>query len=232
MKLNSSWRRWFGARGSRQAIGCGLFEGEVALVRLDRMQDRRLRVMDLVLLDGPSTAMQETLQAQRPLDRRCAMALPESVCASGQLPWTVQTSEELLDADILLEAAQALQLPPNAIAYDFAIDRGAACCHWAAAPLDTLAQWRRVLRAAGLRLQAVEPQEQAARRALALIEGEGAALWRQAPQDWRFRMREDGPGDPPARLDMLSLRADPRVMDVWPQLVACGLALRCWQEDI
>ena len=229
------------------------------------MADGQVRVLSHTWVDWPQAAhegpqgrlllagqdpphgppgLQQALAAQPSLVRRCVLALPESACLIGQLPWPADAAEDLLEADILLEAAQALKLPLTSIGYDFGPAAwqepgagpppgpGEARCNWGAAALDTLSQWRRSLRAAGLRLQAVEPQEQAARRALAMIEGEEAALWRQAPQDWRFRPAEAS-SVPLAQPwpDMQALRADARVKRVWPQLVACGLALRCWQED-
>lgn len=250
MKQDSPWWR-FGGRGTRQALGCALSEAGAALVRLARVQAGQVRVVAQTLVDWPLPALhapqddpgmpgreppheppglQQALQEQRPLAHRCVLALPESACASGQLPWPADAAEDLLEAEVLLEAAQALQLPLTSIGYDFEARPGGTC-GWIAAPLDTLSHWRRTLRAAGLRLQAVESQEQAARRALALIEGEGAALWRQAPQDWRFRSGAAWALDPEPQPDLQAFRADARVTHIWPQLVACGLALRCWQEE-
>jgi Tfp pilus assembly PilM family ATPase len=246
MQLNIPWRGGFGRRGLRQALGCALSAAQAVLVRLARQQDGSLRVAALAQVEGLSAdspqalpqALEQALLVQRVQTRRCVLALPESVCAGGQLPWPTSLIEELLDAEVLIEAAQALHVPLNAIAYDFEPGPwpqeglSGLCCHWIAAPLDTLAHWRRSLRVTGMRLLAVEPQEQAARRALRMIEGEAAALWRQAPQDWRFRARPQAPDDPQDQTDLASLRADTRVAQVWLQLVACGLALRCWQEDV
>lgn len=253
MRLDSLWRRWFGGRGARQALGCALSDAGGALVWLARVQDGQVRVVAQSLLDGPapdpqarqdphdahvSIGLRQAIQAQRQSARRCVLALPESACASGQLPWPTDAAEDLLEAEVLLEAAQALQAPLTDIGYDFepgpwqAPGASGLCCRWSAARAETLSHWRRSLRAAGLRLEAVEPQEQAVRRALTLIEGAGDALWRQAPQDWIFRP-VTAPGPQPDRpLDLHVLRADERVEHVWPQLVACGLALRCWQEPV
>lgn len=253
MRLDSLWRRWWRGRGGRQALGCALSDAGGALVWLTRVQDGQVRVAAQSLLDGlasdpqahqdphapdVSTRLRQAIQAQRQGSRRCVLALPESACVSGQLPWPKDAVEDLLEAEVLLEAAQALQVPLTDIGYDFepgpwqAPGASGLCCRWSAARAATLSHWRRCLRAAGLRLEAVEPQEQAVRRALALIKGAEDALWRQAPQDWVFHPASVPNPRPDLPLDLYALRADERVQHVWPQLVACGLALRCWQEPV
>ena len=250
--------------GKRQSLGCALSGAGALLMRLARGPEGQVRVAAQWQVDWPVTAepdpqgaallpghqppheppgLRQLLRAQRQQASACMLALPERVVASGQLPWPPHLSEDMIEAEILLEAAQALQLPPASIGYDFeAFARhdsspapppgsGTTMCRWSAASLDSLSHWRRALRAAGLRLQAVEPQEQAARRALALIEGQDAALWRQAPQDWRFQLAAGAANGSTQARDMQAFRSDVRVTHLWLPLVACGLALRKWQED-
>jgi len=152
------------------------------------------------------------LPAQR---RTMALALDKARCRQGVFAHDGATGLPL-QAQVQLEAAAAWDVAIDAVGFDYQVD--AQAVHWAACLREDVQQWRRHARSAGWRLPVVEPDLQAARRAVLHWRGDVGRQWAQSPQDWQFsRTPERGLTD----VDWPQLQASP----LWRPLVACGAAL-------
>lgn len=162
--------------------------------------------------------------------RTMALALREGRCRQGTLHWPGPPDGQALAAEVQLEASAALGVAPDQVGFDFQLSPSdglfdaveGTTVHWAACLRSDLAQWQGHARQAGWRLPVVEPEHQAARRAVNCLRGERLAQWATSPQDWQFSLRaEREVGDP----DWQQLQASP----MWGPLVACGAALGALQ---
>lgn len=158
-----------------------------------------------------------------PRRERClALALHESRCRQGVYRPVSAQGAQALAAQIQLEAAAALGMAVDDVGFDFvapspdAPDQGLVS--WAACLRQDLDRWQGHARRSGWRLPVVEPAVQAARRALACLQGDAQHHWGHSPQDWQFDRR---PLRQVALADGLAAQGAPQ----WDALVACGAAL-------
>ena len=150
-----------------------------------------------------------------------ALAWPQAQCRQGVLVWPGEPDTPALRAEVHLEAASALGLPPAEVGFDFQpqISASNACTvAWAAAARAPLRAGQQHLRAAGWQVPHIEPEALAAQRAAECLLGEPVLPWAVPVRDWQFATR------PQRHLPDAAWRA---LQDSphWGALAACGAAL-------
>ena len=248
------WRRW--AQGSvRHAWGLApQGDGAWVLGGLSRPIYHLAKVQILVALPAPpdleagdlSGLSQQLRQHGRSGGRarhRLNLALPLAHLQEGVIDFPADLPEEDWRYEVQLEVAQALQLEPDAVNFDFEpaplTDGLVQRVHWMGCAQARMAAFKSCTRAAGWRLAAVESELQAAHRGARALRGGVASLMTQAPQDWQFRL--DAPGEGPAlsepTQDRVLADSDAAIEEAvrqvmstpgGPRLVAAGLALKAW----
>lgn len=245
------WRRW--VRGSaRHAWGLAPQAGAWALVGLTQQNPHLARVHALAFLQAPvdqdatdpswlSPHLRQNGQASG-RSHRLNMALPAVQLQEGHIDFPADFPQEDWPYEVQLEVAQALQLPPEAVNFDFepAPSTGGLVqrVHWIGCAQALMTDFKSCTRAAGWRLAAVESETQAARRGLLALQGGVASLLTQPSQDWQFRLNHlGGLARPFAEADV-PVDSHEAIEDALrqvlttpagPRLVASGLALRAWQ---
>lgn len=175
---------------------------------------------------------------------RLNMALPASLVQEGFIDFPADLPEEDWLYEVQLDVAQALQLAPDEVNFDFEpdplTDGLVQRVHWMGCAQAQMAVFKSCARAAGWRLACVESEMQAAQRGARALRGGVASLLTQAPQDWQFRLdgwggqspASEQAGDPvPADSEAAIAQALTHVMATpgGSRLVAAGLALKAWQ---
>jgi hypothetical protein len=254
-----SWtqRWWPWALGpARHAWGLAPQGGAWALVGLTRLNPRLARVHTRAVLQGPEGPDDGQVDAdltwlsrdlhlhglQRKRWRhRLNVALPEFQLREGFIDCPVELNPDEWVFEVLTEASQALQLPSDAVSFDYSPtpmpDGAAHRVFWIACPRVITDRLKNCTRAAGWRLAAVECEAQAAERALRSLQGGVASVLTQAPKDWLFDLPPAGSGEKSASFDLHLEESDQALAQVLAHvkdtttgtlLVACGLALRTW----
>ena len=234
--------RALGARRGRWPVVWGALLGEQAmwLVCLSRQASARsVRVQafeqaqaDAVTASPPPwwAAHMQRMAQPRPWHRLrwplfargpLALAWPQARCRQGVLSWPGDGQDPALLAEVHLEAASALGLPPAEVGFDFQPQKSAsdACTvAWAAAARAPLRAGHQHLRAAGWQVPHIEPEALAAQRAAECLLGEPVLPWAVPVRDWQFATR------PQRHLPDAAWRA---LQDSphWGALAACGAAL-------
>ena len=161
-----------------------------------------------------------------------ALAWSQACCQQGVLLWPGPADAPALQAEVHLEAATALGLPPSEVLFDFLTHESwthaatpvaeqevaAVSVHWAAAPRDEVFGTRQRLRAVGWRATHIEPEALAARRAAECLLGEPGLPWAVPVRDWQFARRAQRSVSEAA---WRALQDSPH----WGPLAACGAAL-------
>jgi hypothetical protein len=166
------------------------------------------------------------------------MGLQAQDGVAGHLNCPVQLPPHAWSAEVQLEVAQALNLPPEAVSFDFEpgplVGAEMRQLHWvgcAKALVDDGQRW--IAAAHGWHLIGVEPEADAAHRAARSLVGGWSSLHQQAPQDWQFRLDAEGEAADLGGENMVDVRsaqwlADALASPAGPRLVAAGLALKAW----
>lgn len=168
--------------------------------------------------------------------QRLSVALAENEVIAGVLALPVQWPHDDWASEVQLEVAQSLGLAPDEVNFDFQPDPVSdgllTRVHWVACDQARIRAIRDGVRAAGWRLDSVEPAWHAAHRAACHLKGGRDSLLTQAPQDWLFDLN---PPLEPEHQPSVVLNAGP---DKWlmqalqsaagPRMVASGLALKAW----
>ena len=176
-----------------------------------------------------------------------ALAWPQADCRQGVLVWPGEPDTPALRAEVHLEAATALGLPPADVGFDFQVqsqvqaqaqvhaqvhaqmlepltsrpsvpEPNAVSVTWVAAARTDLLAGQRRLRAVGWRVPHIEPEALAARRAAECLLGEPALPWAVPVRDWQFALRSQRSVPEPT---WRALQDSPH----WGPLAACGAAL-------
>lgn len=247
------WRRW--AWGSvREAWGLAPQNGAWVLVGLTRHGPSSAQVRTSTVLHPPvglgttdpswlSLSLRQNGRAHGGGRCRLNMALPADQLQEGYIDFSADLPPDDWPYEVQLEVSQALQLPPDAVSFDFEPAPWASGLvhrvHWMGCAQARVTEFKNCTRAAGWRLAAVESETQAAQRGARALQGGVTSLLTQAPQDWQFRLdtrhgavhATEQPETPPdsdsdeAIADALrQVLATP----AGPRLVASGLALRAW----
>lgn len=248
------WHRWTRA-SVRQAWGLAHQEGTWVLVGLNRHSADRVRVHSVSTLPTPSLAqwtdadfiaLSQYLREQgRGVHRarnRLNMALPKGMVHEGFVDLPADLPQEDWPYEVQLHVAQALQLKPEAVNFDFepgpVTYGGVQRLHWIGCAQTQMATFKSCTRAAGWRLAAVESPAQAAERGVRAMRGGAVSLLTQAPQDWQFHVSTGGVIPPPPagsetpeNTEAANAQALAQAMQTpgGVRLVAAGLALRAWQ---
>lgn len=177
--------------------------------------------------------------------QRLNVALPPSHLREGFLDFPANLPQSDWVYEVMLQASQALQLPTEAVSFDFepdpVSDGLAQRVFWMACARSHTTTLKNCTRAAGWRLAAVESQAQAMARGLGYLQGGAASVLTQAPTDWLFHLPH-APAEMRSETDGLSFESSPvereqEMAQVMAQLrdtptgswlAACGLALRAW----
>lgn len=247
-----AWARLWQKMGilwGRQAWGLAPDGQDWALVALSRDGADLWRVDTSLSLKPPegllvsdaswlSEALAHVLQLKRRPKHRVSMGLPAHNLATGQMVCPAALPEEAWPAEVQLEVAQALNLPPEAVNFDFVsqpLGVGAVHhIHWVGCARALILDYKHWIGAAkSWRLTAVEPELHAARRAARALLGGLPSLLQQAPQDWQFRKGPDSDWDGWNKEDVVdaqweSVLRDALASPAGPRLVASGLALKAW----
>lgn len=245
------WHRW--AQGTvRHAWGLAPQDGDWVLMGLSRQSADLVKVQTLVTW-APSTAAdpsdltglsQHLLQhghAGSGAHLRLNMALPSAMVQEGFIDFPVALPKEDWPEEVQLEVAEALQVAPQEVNFDFEpdpyTDGLVQRVHWVGCTQAQLLAFKSCTRAAGWRLAAVEIENEAALRGLRALRGGSVSLLTQAPQDWQFHLDllTASPGDGQTDLCDESEETVGQALEQIMQtrggarLVAAGLALRAWQ---
>lgn len=236
------WQK-MGAPSARQAWGLASDGPEWVLVGLSRAGTDLLKVQSTTRLQAQSgasglrEALLEAGQRKLGLPQKVAISLDAPDLVTGRLSCPVEVPEEGWPAEVQLEVAQALNLPPDEVNFDFEpeamVEGWVRHIRWAGCAKSRVAEFQKWTSHAGWRLRSVEPAVDAAERASKMLVGGLPSLMQQAPQDWQFRLSYEPSAqalDAPALFTsgqkgaLEELLASP----VGPRLVACGLALKAW----
>jgi hypothetical protein len=252
-----AWVKWWRRRGQnavRHAWGLAPQAGSWVLVGLKRQQHGLAQVHSVHDLQPPvgmdvldpswlSLHLLHNGRASGGIRHRLNLALPNTQLQEGQIELPAELPSDDWPHEVQWEVSQALQLPPDAVHFDFEpdplTDGRVQRLSWIACARSDVQAFKSCTRAAGWRLATVETEMQAAQRAVRVLQGGVDSLLTQAPQDWQFRV--GAPVSPDAKEDL-----DTRAPADWPdamaqglghilqtqgraRLVASGLALRAWQ---
>ena len=219
-----------------------------ALVGLSRVGTDLARVHTSAILQAPtgpavsdgawlSQALAQAGRAQRSRRHRVAMSVDVPDLVRGELPCPADLPREAWPAEIQLEVAQALDLPPSEVSFDFHAETAGAASvvrlRWAGCAKSKVSEYQGWSAGAGWQLVSVEPAMDASQRAAQALVGGLPSLLQQAPQDWQFRLNpmwasvaSDDASLYEARESLLL--QDALASPVGPRLVAAGLALKAW----
>jgi hypothetical protein len=247
-----AWQRiWqkMGAGAARQAWGLASDGHGWALVGLSRHSADLWRVHTTLSLRPPagvpvsdSSWLSQTLtdvpRSQRHIRHRLTMGVSAQDLVTGWMACPVQWPADSWPAEVQLEVAQALNLSPDEVNFDFAVEAlgvGAVHqIHWVGCPRALILAYQDWIKPAKpWRLTGVEPELHAVRRAVRALKGGLPSLLQQAPQDWQFRLDSDSDWDDLDDEGMADVH-DSRVLKevmaspAGPRLVASGLALKAW----
>jgi hypothetical protein len=181
-------------------------------------------------------ALVEASHPSRFMRQPLAMSLPAGDVVSGQMVCPLQLPERDWPAEVQLEVAEALKLPPEAVHFDFAPFghglSGPSNIQWVGCARSVVLQHQQWIRDSRIwRLACVEPEMDALRRAAQALLGGLPSLLKQAPQDWQFRW----PPEPVAALGSTEFGVGAQSEDALratltspagSRLVAAGLALK------
>lgn len=236
-------------RAARQAWGLAPDGQGWALVGLLRRPDDLWRVHTAMSLKPPagvpvidsswlSEALTDVPGPKGLARHRLTMGVSARDLVTGCMACPVHSPQETWPAEVQLEVAQALNLSPDEVNFDFAVEAlGVGGMHqmrWVGcARALVLAYQDWIKPAKPWRLMGVEPELHAARRAVRALKGGLPSLLQQAPQDWQFRPDSDSQWVDLDDEDMADVH-DSRVLKevmaspAGPRLVASGLALKAW----
>ena len=254
MDALADWWRKRSVSSVRQAWGMAPQAGDWALVGLSRHGQGLVKVHTTASFDGAdgqaddqmltlSQSLHDTGRARGGWRHRLHMALPFDQVLQGHVDVPSAWSENDWRYDIQLAVSEALQLDPNEVNFDFEpapeTDGQVRRVHWIACAAYWVQAFKNCTRAAGWRLASVEPQMQAAQRALSALVGGVASVLTLAPQDWQFEVDKLSANaivteDLSVLSGNASVVSDITVRPILdtpagPRLVASGLALRAWQ---
>lgn len=246
------WHRW--ARSSvRHAWGLAPLESAWVLVGLTRQNATLVKVHTLATsspttfsdtsdLSGLSLHLRQQGRSRGRSHDRLNMALPHAFVREGFLDFPVDLPEDNWLYEVQLEVAQALQLEPDEVNFDFepapSTDGLVRRVHWAGCAQTQMTAFKNCTRAAGWRLAAVELEYQAAQRGVRALQGGSVSLLTQAPQDWQFRLDTHGAAGPTSDRTSAPQDSEETIQEALAQimhtpggarLVAAGLALKAWQ---
>jgi len=218
------------------------------LVGLSRVGADLARVHTSAVLEAPaglalpgaswlSPALAQAGRAQRSRRHRVAMSVDVPDLVWGEFSCPADLPKEGWPVEIQLEVAQALDLPPDEVSFDFHAAPGGAqgtlSLHWVGCPKAWVSECQGWSAGAGWQLVGVEPARDASLRAAHALVGGLSSLLQQAPQDWQFRLNpmvapvfQDGVRLHEERESILLQEALTSPMG--PRLVAAGLALKAW----
>lgn len=248
------WQRW--AQGSvRHAWGLApQGDGAWVLGGLMRPIHNLAKVQTLVALPAPPSLEASDLSGLSEHLRqhgrsgsgsrhRLNMALPLALLQEGFIDFPLDLPEEDWLFEVQLEVAQALQLEPDQVNFDFEpvplSDGLVRRVHWMGCAQASMVAFKSCTRAAGWRLAAVESELQAAQRGARALRGGVTSLLTQAPQDWQFQLdaQDALPQLPEQTHGHVQADSDAAIVDALhevmttpggPRLVAAGLALKAW----
>lgn len=248
--LANWWQRW--ARGAiRHAWGMAPMDGAWLLAGLVRQSPALVKVhtlttwrpvndSDMTDLSGLSQHLRQHGRSRGGSHQRLNMALPNEFVHEGFIDFPLELPEEDWLYEVQLEVAQALQMAPDEVNFDFEpakdSDGLVRRVHWVGCAQAQMAVFKNCVRAAGWRLAAVEIEYQAALRGVRALKGGSVSLLTQAPQDWQFQLEQVVPR-PPFEWSETSDESDETIEQALAQimrtpggsrLVAAGLALRAW----
>ena len=226
---------WAWRRQRTRAWGAMLDQQEILLAALSLQHNGGVRVVVFEHLHAPEGLVHPAeqddwlVQTLRGLGgqlparlRTMALALGQARCRQGVLQGLGTHDARGLSTEVQLEAASAWGVGPEAVGFDYRIEdaggEDGVRVHWAACLLEELHRWRQHARSAGWRLPVVEPEAQAAMRAVVCLSGDQRQHWAVSPQDWCFERTPQRLG---SDVDWQQLRDSP----MWKPLVACGAAL-------
>ncbi len=242
------WQK-MGVRAVRQAWGLAPDGPGWALVGLSWRPDDLWRVHTALSLRPPvgvpvmdsswlSEALTDVPRPKGPARPRLTMGVSAQDLVTGWMACPVQWPQESWPAEVQLEVAQALNLSPDEVNFDFAVDAlgvgSVHQIHWAGCARSLVVGYQDWIKAAKpWRLTGVEPALHAARRAARALKGGLPSLLQLAPQDWQFRAGSDsesGDLDDEGMADVHEMQVLKEAMasPAGPRLVASGLALKAW----
>lgn len=245
------WHRWVRA-SVRHAWGLAPQDGAWVLVGLGRHSPGLVKVHTLAtwmpsaaqeVTDWPglSQHLHQNGRARGGSQHRLNMALPSALVHEGFMDFPADLPQEDWLYEVQLEVAQALQLGPDEVNFDFepapATDGLVQRVHWAGCAQTDMTAFKNCARAAGWRLASVETENQAAQRGVRALQGGSVSLLTQAPQDWQFRLSTPEGTAPSNELSDPSEDSEEAIEKALAQimrtpggarLVAAGLALRAW----
>jgi len=255
MQVLARWRHRWARASVRHAWGLAPLEGSWILVGLIRQSTALVQVQSLTTwrpavasdmgdwgdLSGLSLHLREQGRLGGGSHHRLNMALPSAFVREGFLDFPVDLPKENWPYEVQLEVAQAFQLAPDEVNFDFepasANDSLVQRVNWVGCAQTQMAAFKNCTRAAGWRLAAVEIENQAAQRGVRALQGGTVSLLTQAPQDWQFRVKMLGASSTTQDGPPASEESEETISDALAQimatpggsrLVAAGLALRAW----
>ncbi len=242
------WRRMRG-RAARQSWGLAPDGAGWVLLGLSRQGADLCRVQAMASLTPPpgwpladaAWLGQALTEAPRPggwSRHRLAMSLPDRELVTGHMDCPAEWPPEAWPAEVQLEVAGALNLPPEEVHFDFAArglgDEAVRQLYWVGCARALVADHQQSIRASqAWHLACVEPEIDAAQRAAQALRGGLPSLLQQAPQDWQFHLGSGRDTDPPDAADRHAADQVARLREALatpagPRLVASGLALKGW----
>ena len=219
-----------------------------ALLGLYRVGADLARVHTSVILQAPkgpavpdafwlSQALTQTGRTQPARRHRVAMSVDVPDLVKGELACPADVPQDAWPAEIQLEVAQALDLPPSEVSFDFHPDTvgaaGLVRLLWAGCAKSKVSEYQGWSAGAGWQLACVEPAMDASQRAAHALVGGLSSLLQQAPQDWQFRLKPTVASVSEADASLYEAREaillqEALASPMGPRLVAAGLALKAW----
>lgn len=240
------WRMVKG-RAARQSWGLAPDGPGWVLLGLSRQGADLCRVQAMASLRPPTGLplidaawlAQALTEAPRPRGgsrHRLAMSWPDRELVEGHMDCPADLPADAWPAEVQLEVAQALNLPPEEVHFDFAhqvrVAGAVPQLHWVGCARAPVADHQRWIRASQVwRLGCVEPEIHAAQRAARALRGGLPSLLQQAPQDWQFHLGAVSDHDlqgAPHGQDQEAWLREALASPAGPRLVASGLALKGW----